>query len=602
MIVLQFIVLYVLAGALSVLAWVSAATLLAKGLRRRPRWGLLFAALTLALLAYVTAELSSLTLSTKARLDTRAEERAAREEQAAVAAASANMTENEDGETELTAQFAESLPHPAGDKPPTLDGAISTNETTSLAQVPAYRQSGKREREKGKKQRIDIDVKEVAPETDEFVYIKSGLMTALKIADRLNRFTLRLVLWACIGFVLWDYLKAFNSALATRWLVPIGGPWLDSFSPRARMLLVTPRAAAGRLPPEYYAGSVLRKGEQLIYFGAQDPWPDQPVLERFRLGSWRIAGVKKLVAGTPGIPLETEFLLDGAWFRHYAVVVPDAGMADAILAEVARLLGQRQETRARARRAVHIVWSLPTRPAADVAAQLRWIADRVNVTLAVWTKDDNLLPKDNEAFDVIYSEPLKPELRIRDELRARSQSCGGGADSGEHARIRAQLLAEKTARHAERQKAREAARLEEQAKAERGAREAAQKAAAEKVAQAEAERKARAAVEKAAAEKAAQAEAERVAREAARLEEQAKAERMTREAAQKAVEEQAAQAEAERVAREAAQKAAEEQAASGGSFKFACPSCGQKLEAESEWVGMEFQCPSCETKLTVPPR
>jgi hypothetical protein len=254
--------------------------------------------------------------------------------------------------------------------------------------------------------------------------MNSRLMSALQKADRLNRFIIKLLWLATLGILLWDYLKAFNAVLTTHWLLPIGGPWLDSFSPRTRMLLVTPTAAEGRLPAEYHAEAVLRKGEQLIYFGEEDPWPDQPVLARFSVGSWRIWGVKKVVVGTPGVPPEPEFLLDGAWFRHYAVVVPDAGNADAMLAEIVRVLGQRHETRARARRTIHVVWALPTSPDADVIEQLRRMADPVNLSLAVWSADDNLLPEDNETFEDVYSDPLEPELRILDELRARSQAKG----------------------------------------------------------------------------------------------------------------------------------------------------------------------------------
>ena len=35
-------------------------------------------------------------------------------------------------------------------------------------------------------------------------------------------------------------------------------------------------------------------------------------------------------------------------------------------------------------------------------------------------------------------------------------------------------------------------------------------------------------------------------------------------------------------------------------FKFACPHCGQSLEAEPDWAGMECECPECGKTLTVP--
>ncbi|MBS1369930.1 MAG: hypothetical protein HPZ91_08270 [Lentisphaeria bacterium] len=35
-------------------------------------------------------------------------------------------------------------------------------------------------------------------------------------------------------------------------------------------------------------------------------------------------------------------------------------------------------------------------------------------------------------------------------------------------------------------------------------------------------------------------------------------------------------------------------------FKFKCPNCGAKLEAEEEWVGQLTSCPRCNTEIRVP--
>lgn len=37
-----------------------------------------------------------------------------------------------------------------------------------------------------------------------------------------------------------------------------------------------------------------------------------------------------------------------------------------------------------------------------------------------------------------------------------------------------------------------------------------------------------------------------------------------------------------------------------GQFKFDCEHCGQGLEADKEWRGMQMNCPSCENEFTVP--
>lgn len=35
-------------------------------------------------------------------------------------------------------------------------------------------------------------------------------------------------------------------------------------------------------------------------------------------------------------------------------------------------------------------------------------------------------------------------------------------------------------------------------------------------------------------------------------------------------------------------------------FKFHCPSCGKKLEAERDWVGMETECAWCGKSFAIP--
>jgi len=40
--------------------------------------------------------------------------------------------------------------------------------------------------------------------------------------------------------------------------------------------------------------------------------------------------------------------------------------------------------------------------------------------------------------------------------------------------------------------------------------------------------------------------------------------------------------------------------AESNSLKFACPRCGQHIEADADMVGMEFSCPSCGLAGVVP--
>jgi hypothetical protein len=188
--------------------------------------------------------------------------------------------------------------------------------------------------------------------------------------------------------MIWDYLRAFNATRTTRWLVPIGGRWLDALSPKARTVMLTGDGAAAPSPEEY-AAAALRRGENLIFFGTRDPWPQAGRIARVAFRSRLLWGVPKLVAGAPGVPPGAEFLLDGAWFGRYAVVVSATDAEPGVLAGVVELLWQRHETGAAARRTVHLIWARPERPPGSAVAALRRLAADANVRLAVWTGAGN---------------------------------------------------------------------------------------------------------------------------------------------------------------------------------------------------------------------
>jgi DNA-directed RNA polymerase subunit RPC12/RpoP len=38
-----------------------------------------------------------------------------------------------------------------------------------------------------------------------------------------------------------------------------------------------------------------------------------------------------------------------------------------------------------------------------------------------------------------------------------------------------------------------------------------------------------------------------------------------------------------------------------GTFKFYCYRCGQKLEAHTDWSGMNVECTTCHSKIQIPP-
>ena len=187
---------------------------------------------------------------------------------------------------------------------------------------------------------------------------------------------------------------------------------------------------------------------------------------------------------------------------------------------------------------------------------------------------------------------LEEEARRKAEEEARKKAEEeAGRRAEEEARRQAEEEARRKAEEAARRKAEEEARKKAEAEeARRRAEE--ERLKAEQEAKERAEREAREAAAREAAEREAREQAERQKRE---MEELAARQAAEQQARVKAQEEAVAEGRPS-PAPEPVQEAAPEPS----SFKFACPTCGQKLEAQADWIGMEAGCPGCGTAVVVP--
>ena len=197
-----------------------------------------------------------------------------------------------------------------------------------------------------------------------------------------------------------------------------------------------------------------------------------------------------------------------------------------------------------------------------------------------------------EAAERAEQRRLEQEAREREEEEERKRQEEEDRLRAEEERIRAEQeakeQAEREAVEAAERAEREAREAEERAVQEAARREAEAKEAAER-----AEREAREAAEREASE-AAERQQREIAEQAAR---QAAEEEARVRAQQEAVAQERQVAEPEPAAPVPATPPAAEIPAS---FKFSCPTCGQKLEAQAEWIGMEAACPGCGTAVLVP--
>lgn len=296
----KFFELFGVAGTLSVLAWLAGGAMVAVSFRsRRHRWGWMFGALAAAVAGVLLADVTHRAIL-RSTLDDREEIERAKEMSRRAAAEGATTMAGADGK--ITARFAEDSPQEATaaaataagvDQPAsalgtqTVELVEGTNDAASAMgandDVPEYARKGKKTRAADKKAENKLD-KGVAIKEEEVTiwYLKEKDYLAARKMDNINRLFAQLVfLWAA-WMIVRVYLRAFNATWTTKWILPIGGHWLDTLSPRNRVVMIRPEAA-GILSPASYASAALQRGENLIYFGASDPWAGTDRLVRLEL-------------------------------------------------------------------------------------------------------------------------------------------------------------------------------------------------------------------------------------------------------------------------------------------------------------------------------
>lgn len=203
--------------------------------------------------------------------------------------------------------------------------------------------------------------------------------------DRVNLMIVRLILLIAAGLVLWDYLAWFNATADSRWAFPIAGKWLDDLFGKSHAVLVHSRTDS-RMTPEKYLERMVRKGENVIYFGDHDPWTDT-VCPRIKVRKWPLWSLPKLVYGAAGSPKGSEFALDAAWFGRYGVVITQNLEAVSLFEDMVGIILERHDTGASARKTLHIVWDFIELPSQETIASLIRAVRDTNVKLVVWSAE-----------------------------------------------------------------------------------------------------------------------------------------------------------------------------------------------------------------------
>lgn len=344
-------------GLTSIVVWMAAVVLMAIYARKqRQRYCLL--ALMVAVASVFIGDANSTRVSA-IRLDQRDEMAAVQKIQREQAAAL-----SESGSATPALQFAEGNP-----------------EDT----LPDYRKRGRQSRDAGRRAAstnvVEREEESARPER----YMRQPDLVAANQLDRVNLMIVRLILLLAAGLVLWDYLAWFNATADSRWAFPIAGKWLDGLFRKSHAVLVHSRTES-RMTPDKYLERMVRKGENVIYFGDHDPWAGE-VCPRLKLWKWPLWSLPKLVYGAAGSPQGSEFALDAAWFGRYSVVITQNLEAVSLFEDMVGIILERHDTGASARKTLHFVWDFIELPPQETMASLIRVAHDTNVKLAVWSSE-----------------------------------------------------------------------------------------------------------------------------------------------------------------------------------------------------------------------
>ena len=337
-------------GLASIVAWAAALAMLVLSARHPRRQYRYLAALGIAALALVLANINSRAVSAIAT-DRTEELQAGRARQQQARAA----------ETATTGpRFAE-------------DPAPADNPA-----VPAYRLAGKQQRESGKKQPLIANDLEPAAATKAAgrVMKEADVVRANRL-DRYNLLAARSTLGLVLLLVLVDYVARFNRTFESWWPLPIGGKWLDALSHKSHSVFLVS-------PPERFCRELLervvRRGETFIYCGASDPCA-AATLPRLAIGRKALTELATLVQTDDNF--DAEFVLESAWFGRYGVVVTHPGAVRRLWRELLPYLRIRQLTRAAAPHTVNLLWNLPTSPPEAVLRELLALTRETNFRLII---------------------------------------------------------------------------------------------------------------------------------------------------------------------------------------------------------------------------
>ena len=329
---------------------------------RKPARNLARAVLLMAVLAYASAKVNSVTHVNRIEVAP-TEQRAvakAREEQRRQAALDSR------GEEVADIRFAEDATGEFYDRAG-MDEADLKYLEDGDSKTPEWK---KQKRQRGTGETEDeslegmIGAKEATEGVETDAVVKEErkppvLMTSgdLAIANRLDRWnldaTFALVILGLLVLA-HDYLRRANIYQEASLPLPLPSGLRNAVTPLPA-LIERPEPPRRSIPDEL--AWLIRRGESFVYFTA-DPAAANEAMSRIEPMAGKSRRLDVIRLSPDGPPVSDEFVFDALWFNRASFVVDSAARAERMIGRFIELLHERRAIRAHVPQAAHVVWDL----------------------------------------------------------------------------------------------------------------------------------------------------------------------------------------------------------------------------------------------------
>lgn len=235
----------------------------------------------------------------------------------------------------------------------------------------------------GATEREGIEVEGLVEEAErrEPIYLSAKDMLTANRLDKANLTTSKVMMVLALLFVVVDYVRRLNVYREAYFPLPIPSRWADALTARPSLLVYPDKP---RRSVQEELRFLTRRGEVFLYFSDEVKDAEQAATPMPRLpgGKWPI----HVIDLENEADLDDRFVFETLWFGRNSFVTQDAERAMRLLEGFVHWLTLRRDRKARARRAVHLVWDMDTEVPEPMRQRLDILGKATGFTLLICRK------------------------------------------------------------------------------------------------------------------------------------------------------------------------------------------------------------------------